>query len=274
MKLSKKFAILAAVTLLMVTWRPLLAIVTNAVTDYIQIGAPSNPASGNSRVYVDSTSHKLSCLNSDGSSCAPSGGGGSFIQPLTAPVSASFAQLNFNQGGATTTQTNNSSPVTSITVSQLDSSGNQETAALIKSPIAATFTITIGTSMSLFSSQGLGGLFLYDGSSNNLFWGIQNQATFRAPVFSNLSGSFSTDAIGPTDAIPGGPLAWFRIQETVSARNYSYSSDGINFTQVFTESNTAHFTTAKYGWGVQERGGATALPTSLITVYSFTETNP
>src|SRR5271154_3044565 len=133
MKTWKKSAILCATVLLMLTWRPLLAIVTNAITDYIQIGTPSNPASGNSRVYVNSTTHQLSCLNSDGSSCAPSGGGGGFIQTLTAPVSASFAQLNFNQGGATTTQTNNSSPVTSISLSQLDSSANQETAALIKS---------------------------------------------------------------------------------------------------------------------------------------------
>jgi len=114
---------------------------------------------------------------------ASSGGGGSFIQPLTAPVSASFSQLNFNQGGTTTVQTNNSTPVTSITISQSDPSDNEETAALVKNKIAATFTVTVGVSITLLSGGGVGGIFLYDGSAKNLFWGIQNSSNFRAPAF-------------------------------------------------------------------------------------------
>lgn len=200
--------------------------------------------------------------------------GSSFIQPLTAPASGSFSQLNFNQGGTTTTQVNNSTPVTSITIIQSDPGGNNETAALVKNKLASTFTVTVGVSISLLSSAGVGGVFLYDGSANNIFWGIQNQASFRAPVFSSLSGSFSTDAISQVSGVPGGPLAWFRIQETASARNYYTSADGINFMLAGTESNTAHFTTSQYGWAVQARSGGNPTSPSTITCYSFTESNP
>ena len=206
---------------------------------------------------------------------ASGGGAGGFIQPLTAPVSANFSQLNFNNGtGVVTTQVNNSTPVTSITLNQLDPNSTQETAAIVKNKIAATFTVTVGFSDLSSSNAGLVGLFLYDGSSNNLFWGYQSQASLRGPVFSDLAGTFSTDAVGQYSAAVAGPLAWFRIQETASARNYLLSSDGINFFQVATESNTAHFTTAQYGWAVQSRSGGPAGTQMGITVYSFTETNP
>ena len=85
-------------------------LVLNAVYDIPETAAPANPASGFERYYADSTSHQLTCLTHTGTSCLPSGGGGGFIQTLTAPVAANFTALNFNQGGATTTQTNNSSP--------------------------------------------------------------------------------------------------------------------------------------------------------------------
>jgi hypothetical protein len=51
-------------------------LVLNAVYDQPEIAAPSNPASGFDRVYMDSTTHKWTCLTSAGASCAPSGGGG------------------------------------------------------------------------------------------------------------------------------------------------------------------------------------------------------
>src|SRR5207253_1015519 len=51
------------------------AATVNAIQDFVQIATPANPAAGLSRLYFDSTLHQLACLNSDGSSCAPSSGG-------------------------------------------------------------------------------------------------------------------------------------------------------------------------------------------------------
>lgn len=43
--------------------------------DVTEIAAPSNPASGNDRLYTNSSTHLLACLTSSGGSCLPSGGG-------------------------------------------------------------------------------------------------------------------------------------------------------------------------------------------------------
>lgn len=199
---------------------------------------------------------------------------GGYIQTLTAPVSANFTTLNFNVGtNVVTTQTNNSTPVTSITVNQHDPNGTSNQVALVKSPVAATFTITGAFSAMTDTTQGLSGLFLADSGTNNLFLCAQNAFGLRAPVFTNFTGGFSADvfsAIALSGGYPSG-LIWLRIKETASARNYYYSSDGINFTQIATESNTAHFTTTRYGFGTEVRGTA---GDSTVTVYSFTETNP
>jgi len=66
MKVWKKFSILAAVVLLMFTWRPVLASVVNALWDFVEIGAPSTPSGGVGRIYFDSTGHLLSSKNSSG----------------------------------------------------------------------------------------------------------------------------------------------------------------------------------------------------------------
>jgi hypothetical protein len=196
-----------------------------------------------------------------------------FIQPLTPPVHSNFTQLNFNVGsGVVTTATNNTIPVTSVTIAQHDPSTTQEIAALSKTKLAATFTVTLGFStINLGPTQGLAGLFLYDGSGNNIIFCIQAGTGVRVPLFSNLAGSFSSDVTSYFGIAFAGPLMWFRVQETASARNYYISSDGINFTLLATESNTAHFTTAQYGFACENRNSAGSM---LITAYSFTETNP
>jgi hypothetical protein len=195
-----------------------------------------------------------------------------FIQPLTAPISGALSNVNFNTGsGVTTTRVNNSSPVTSITLCQADPSSTFEIAAVAKSPINAAFTITGAFTLHSNTGGSLVGLWLSDGSAINIFFGIQTGGgSLVATVLSNYSGSFSSNAFGTANCQPAGPLMWLRIQETVSARNYYISPDGINFFLVFTESNTAHFTTAEYGFGVDCRAaGLTA-----VTCYNFTETTP
>jgi len=208
-------------------------------------------------------------------------GGGGFIQPVTVPIAGDFSDVNFNQGsGVVTTRSNNTS---SISLLQSDPNATEQTAALSKAKLASTFTITLGVSMCSFPignntpNQAFAGIWISDGGSppNNLFWCLQgdNQG-FRIPIFSDLAGSFTGDALpqGSINVQPyqQGPMLWFRIQETASARIYSLG-DGSVFFPVFSESNTAHFTTADYGWGCQNRSQPGNI---LITAYSFTDTNP
>jgi hypothetical protein len=53
----------------------------NLGMDFPQITAPANPASGNCRLWFDSTTHKLSAIDSSGNPCFPlsSGGGGGSV---------------------------------------------------------------------------------------------------------------------------------------------------------------------------------------------------
>lgn len=208
-------------------------------------------------------------------------GGGGFIQPLTTPVAGDFTALNFNTGtGVATTQSNNTS---SISLLQHDPNTTQQMAALAKSKLASTFTIQLGMSMMGFPignntpNQCIAGIWISDGGSppNNIFWCLQgdNQG-YRIPVFSDFS-TFAGDILPQgslnIEPLPQGPLLWFQIQETASARIYSLSGDGTLFFPVFSESNTAHFTTLDYGWACQNRSQPGNV---LISAYSFVETNP
>jgi hypothetical protein len=119
-------------------------------------------------------------------------------------------------------------------------------------------------------------LWLADSTpAGNITWGyFQQGPNISAILFSSLSGNFTGFLYS---AITGNwntsPLSYFRVQETASARNYYTSSDGINFNLIFTESNTAHFTTANYGFATATRSAGSGGDIS-ITCYSFTETNP
>jgi hypothetical protein len=207
-----------------------------------------------------------------------------FIQPLTAPVAGNFTQQNYNTGaGVVTTQVNNSSPVTSISLKQTDPEQTKNIVALDKAKLAATFTITEAISMSPGGTSAEAGMYLSDGGSppNFIIFGIQ-----LGPLGSTFSGTglvdflctnFTTVSAVIFNASPPqgfGPLLWLRVQETVSARIYSLSSDGINFAQIDSESNTAHFTTARYGFAIGAQVGSAGTPDSLVTLYSFAETNP
>jgi hypothetical protein len=205
------------------------------------------------------------------------GGGGGFIQPLTPPVHGAFTPINFNTGGCTTTQVNNTSPVTSINLSQLDPSSSLEIAGLTKAPINALFTVTVAVSLVGFSGNSqsvIGGLWLTDGSAVNIAFVCNSANALEVLVFDNFSGLFDSVPFGSVLApFPLGPLVWFRIQETISARIYSISADGISFVPIFSESNTAHLITAQYGVMVEGRNTISAAGVSMGW-YSFTETTP
>jgi hypothetical protein len=271
-----------AIVLVLLIGAGLYAVQVNALYDFIEIAAPANPAANNDRLYANSGTHQLACLTSSGGSCMPSGGGGgSFIQTLTAPVSGNFTARNFNTGaGVVTTQTNNSTPVTSITLAQSDPSGTKNLVALSKNTINALFTVTIAVSIAGNPlTKSLSGLWLSDGGAgpNNLVFGVlsaDNGAIgwnyLVSEVYSNFV-TFSFDAFVGFSGPGFGPLVWLRVQETLTNRIYSVSSDGINFVSVLTEAVAAHFTTAQYGFATKTTGLG---GNNEITMYSFAESTP
>jgi hypothetical protein len=258
-----------------------VAVATNSSSQFVAATFQGNGAKVQASTGTTTTND---CVKFDAngntvdSGAACSGGGSGFIQALTAPSSGSFTALNFNTGtSVVTTQANLSSPVTAITLKQHDPGSTENIAALAKSKIAATFTVTEGMSMaSGGSNECVSGIWLSDGGSppNNITFGWQTVIGMRGVYYTNFT-SYSSDTVSPSaQTLMGTPLIWLRIQETASARLYSISSDGVTFSQVETESNTAHFTTSQYGFALAPRSMSSATPDCQITVYSFTETTP
>jgi hypothetical protein len=208
-----------------------------------------------------------------------SSGGGGFIQTLVAPVAGNFTAQNFNTGtGVVTTQVNNSTPVTSITLLQHDPSNTGNIVALDKAKVAATFTITEAFAMTASGNKAFAGLWLSDGGSppNNICMFVQNNQSsgVTATVFSSFTAFVGNVFSGGANLMPV-PLVWFRVQETASARIYSVSSDGITFAQIFSEGNTAHFTTSRYGFmNASNNPAGVVNPDGMVTMYSFKETTP
>jgi hypothetical protein len=52
--------------------------------DVTEIAAPANPGAGNDRLYLNSSTHLLTCITSSGANCAPSGGGSGTVTSFSA----------------------------------------------------------------------------------------------------------------------------------------------------------------------------------------------
>jgi hypothetical protein len=202
------------------------------------------------------------------------GGGSGFIQTLTPPVAGNFSPINFNAGGTTTTQVDNSSPVVSISLIQQDPGASLNIAGITKAPINALFTITIGFTTTAMAPNGIIGIWLTDGSAVNILFGYNPSNGWVCTVFNNFSGSFNSN-IGAaiTYPMPLGPIVWLRVQETSTHRIFSMSADGINFFQCAPlVANNAFFTTTQYGFAVESRNLTAGIVQGVL--YSFVETTP
>jgi hypothetical protein len=259
MKPWKKFAIPAAVVvvLLMVTWRPAWAILVNAYFDYVQIATPAAPPTG-SRTFVNLSTHKFDCINSDSSSCAPSGGGSfsvsgyylndgtnNYIGPTnqiaTLPMAGTYAWIN--QGSATETTAGNAlilhSPpnagATSVNIRAAAISTNHTlTVALICNIVQGTAGTT-----ACFAG-------FYEGSSGKLETlelvnGFVQVNRFLSPTVFNAN-IFNASS-------PGAPtVLWARLIITGGTISYSFSVDGVHFPVMYSEAQNAYFTTAPDNW--------------------------
>lgn len=234
----------------------LTVLVLNGVYDQPEIAAPANPASGFDRVYMDSTTHKWTCLTSSGGSCAASGGvsaSGFYLndgthsyigltnQIATLPLAGTYAWIN--QGSATETAVQNGL-VLHAPASAGGTSLNLRAAAISTNTVVTMALICNIVQGGAGATACLAGFF--EGSSGkvetieivNGFLQINRFAdvhTFASNIFNSMS-----------PGLP--PLVWIRL--TISGGNisYSYSIDGVNFPLMYSEAQNAYFNSAPDNW--------------------------
>ena len=208
-----------------------------------------------------------------------------FIQTLTAPIHSNFSQQNFSPASHNvSTEIDNSTPVTSVTIQQTQGSGvTPVNACLMKAVLASeSFTITVALSGNLVSTNSgpSFGIALSDGTtfgSNYIFFQMTGKGGSTPP---SLEIDQSSDAVYDSNTQPisvslnqVGPLLWLRIVEDSVHRTYFTSADGITFNVFYQEAVTTHLTTAYYGYSLFGNSGTPGAQLS-VTDYSFTETNP
>ena len=200
-----------------------------------------------------------------------------FIQPLVAPDHTVFSPQNFNDGSHNiTTEIDNSSPVTSITL-QGTQGGGFCISYIEKAVLASkSFTVTVAIATGGDVDNGGGyGLILSDGTKIIFFY-VRNTGTGSAPLLNIQQwNSYTSHNSDPymTEFYYAGPLLWLRVTEDAVHRSYFTSSDGITFSLIYQEAVTTFFTSTEYGFG----GGTSASATggqAQGTLYSFKETNP
>jgi hypothetical protein len=156
--------------------------------DVTEIAAPSDPASGNERLYSNSTTHQLSCVTSSGGNCMPGLpiGGGTMTGPLytateysngTCTTAATIAAANGNRQKITLTNgdtcaltfTQPSSGTASITLKIIQSSTSSYNGGIsgCKWPGGTVPTITATSAAVDFVSVYLDGTNAYCVASQN-----------------------------------------------------------------------------------------------------------
>jgi hypothetical protein len=263
---AKRILFLALLAIFVVTLSGTTVLVLNAVYDIPETAAPANPASGFERYYADSTTHKFSCVTSSGTSCAPSGGGGSFsvngfylndgtnnyVGPInqiaTLPSAGNYSWVN--QGSATETASGNAL----ILHGPPAGSASTPAWALRTASISSNTTLVVA----VIGSQTIN----EQGSSTNITWGVgfRESATGKLVTLAPTEGivqvnewssptAFSNNVFN-SNAVSGMlvNIWWVKLTFTGGNISFSYSMDGVNFPVGYTQAQNAFFTTAPDQW--------------------------
>jgi hypothetical protein len=122
-----------------------LIITQTQVIDFTLGSAPALPQSGHVRLYANSGTGKLACIDASGAACLPSGGGGSSLTLQTNGVAnGSQALLNLI-GGAGTTVTDNGSGGITIATTGVVTSVFGRTGAVVAAANDYSFSQISGT---------------------------------------------------------------------------------------------------------------------------------
>lgn len=284
--MTKRFAILA--TLAILCCLPLFALAVEAFYDFVQIGTPSNPSPGHSRLFVNGATRTLGCLNPDGSSCLPSGSGlsvqgfyltngtqfyiGSNYQLATPPTFANFSWLT-PQGSSTAASVQGGIVMTAP-------SASGDNSYCFGDAMGSHTTLTVAyTFENVPTNYASAGISFQESATGKLSsFGVYNiSATGGMPAAQQMVVGHWSSPTALTIATTSAPefpatLRWLRIQISGATLNYSYSDDGVNFAQVYSEPSTTPFTTGPDHWCLysdpNNSGGSYTL---YATLYSYRE---
>lgn len=186
-------------------------------------------------------------------------------QLMSLPGATGWAWVN--QGGATIDTSTNGFWV-------LTAPPNATASARIwaKSLPAAPYTITAVVNIqNVGSNYQRPGLVLYSSVTTNLvsydLIGLSGGAHFREEYWTSVTSPTGTVPMDITPWFPLQAALWLRITDNGTNRIFSFSKDGITFTQLISESNTANVTPNQFGIMADDE---TNLNTSTISLLSIT----
>jgi hypothetical protein len=163
----------------------------------------------------------------------------------------------------------NPAPGIELVINQRDPRATGRAAVMQKKKASgAFFTITAKFSVES-ANECIGGIWLAGNyQPNGVLFGVQ-PSLHRRRLFI-LDAVNGADLVQPFSFVGG--VAWERVQENEAIRAYSVSSDGADWTQVFTEPSNSK--TQRYGLAVENRKGTPAAPDCELKVYQFQEAKP
>ncbi len=238
--------------------------VINGYLDLPLITGPSSPASGFSRLYPDSTSNSLACLNSDGSGCIP-------LLPFLTSPGAVGSWTWVNQSSAVATASNGTIYLTAVA-----STTHNARALVVSTPstpyeyVAAVGIMNPATA----NWDALTGIVARESSSGKLFtcqW--ENDAgTFNANGPANPTFTSATYWSSPTSTTQDYVLDYYRISGFTAQPLMKYGDDGTNrycsismdggrnWLKFAQQARTTNLTANQIGWfaDVAESPGSTA----------------
>jgi hypothetical protein len=159
-------------------------------------------------------------------------------------------------------------PGVELILNQRDPRGLGRVAVMEKRKPADFFTLT--TAFSVESRNDcIGGIWLAEKSQpHGVVFGVQPSLhRGRLLIVDAVNGA---DLVQPFPFVGG--IAWERVSENKVIRAYSVSSDGIAWTQIFTEPSNSR--TRRYGLAVENWNGTPAAPDCELKVFSFKEEKP
>lgn len=212
--------------------------------------------------------------------CSGGGGGGGFgpwISPTSPPAISSFTWVNQGSGGTACSATNPSGSI--ITFTQ-PAQGSLSACLLVVSAPSTPYFIDayMMTSFPTHNQQSAGLVFRNSTSGKfTIFYTLGASTPPTGGGGSAGSGSLGVDYFtSPTvdnstlfrpGAFIGGLIfsAFLRIQDDGTNRIYSYSADGVNFSQFYSETRTTNFTADQVGFYCLDVTGSFPCVTDLIS---------
>lgn len=207
------------------------------------------------------------------------GGGAQFTAFTTPPLAANWSFSN-QPTGTTLTDT-----AAGLCLKTTGYGTGEDTALVVKSIPSAPYTITaamlfygewlLNISQAAYNSS-CAGLAVKNSGGNGikllLRGGDSNPTTFN--LVRNMT-AHGTPAGSPvlalTESWMASPVAWLRIKDDSTNRTYSWSADGVNFVQGFSEARATTFTPDQIGlclWNIGRNNNIVA------TFVSYQETQP